>query len=69
MTPTTICTITTQNCQPASTRAKPAVLVVGEVKSAILSPAAGLTALHRSPLISLVKNNKGKTSARGNRKL
>ena len=60
--------MTTPNCQPASNLAKPAVLVVGEVKSAILPPAAGLTALPRSPLINLVKINKGKTKAKGKRR-
>ena len=60
--------MTTPNCQPASNLAKPAVLVVGEVKSAIQPPAAGLTALPRSPLINLVKINKGNTKAKGKRR-
>ena len=60
-TPTIMGPITTPNCQPASNRANPAVLVVGEVRSAILPPAAGLTALPKSPFINLVKTNKGKS--------
>jgi hypothetical protein len=67
-TPTTTGPITTPNCHPASKRANPADLVVGDVKSAILPPAAGLTALPKSPFISLVKTNHGKTKANGNNK-
>ena len=67
-TPTIMGPITTPNCQPASNRANPAVLVVGEVNSAIRPPAAGLTALPKSPFINLVKTHKGKTNATGRKR-
>ena len=64
-TPINIGPATTPICHPASNRAKPAALVSGEVKSAILPPAAGLTALPNKPLINLVIISKGRIRAKG----
>ena len=57
--------VTTPSCQPASNLANPAALVSGEVMSAILPPAAGLTALPNNPLINLVAINSGNISTKG----
>ena len=59
--PTKIGPTITPNCQPASKRANPVVRNSGVVISAILPPAAGRTALPKSPFINLVKINKGST--------
>ena len=59
--PTKIGPTITPNCQPASKRANPAVRSSGVVISAILPPAAGRTALPKSPFINLVNINKGST--------
>ena len=49
---------TTPNCQPASNLANPDVLFVVSVISAILPPAEGLTALPKSPFMSLAAISK-----------
>ena len=64
-TPINIGPVTTPICHPASNLANPAALVSGEVRSAILPPAAGLTALPNKPLINLVIINKGRMKIKG----
>ena len=57
---------TTPNCHPASNLAKPDVLFVVSVISAILPPAEGLTALPSKPFINLAQINKTKSNVKEN---
>ena len=64
-TPIKIGPVTTPICHPASNLANPAALVSGDVRSAILPPAAGLTALPNNPLINLVIIKRGRIKTKG----
>ena len=55
---------TTPNCHPASNLAKPDVLLVVSVMSAILPPAEGLTALPSKPFINLAPISKTKINVK-----